>query len=104
MKSGSKVFADMFETGTSQGSNEVALTESSEVLELFLPFCQFKPAELVEIGSDEFWLIAKALDKYDVSVCVKSPQSGRCARLMTGSGWHPIQVAGGMAAFALLAE
>lgn len=64
----SGVFRDMLEVADNDEVAEVPLAESSEVLEMFLPFCLDKNTPRFVWAGLEKWSVIKALDKYDVSL------------------------------------
>lgn len=59
----------MLETATSDGTDEVQMTKSSEVLTKLLLYCSPGRAPPVDTRApaDEFWTFIKAFDKYGVS-------------------------------------
>lgn len=64
----STVFADMFEAGTSDGVDEVALAESAKVLEAVLELCQSGDMIFEKSSGSTFWEVTQAFDKYEVSL------------------------------------
>lgn len=62
----SNVFRDMFEIGE-EGSAEVSVSESKELLELFLPYCGREKQTRLNLEQPLAWQLIKSFDKYDVS-------------------------------------
>lgn len=49
------------------GSSEVTIAESKELLDLFLPYCGQGRVPLLDLDGPHAWTLIKTFDKYDVS-------------------------------------